>query len=194
MPASTVTATLSLVMTSCGWTSTTCSRMSTLMSRLTNGMTQRSPESTVFSYRPRNSTRPFSKGRTTRNPVAATRMARSEEHTSELQSRENLVCRLLLEKKKELSCRTNTPVLRVYRFSVPTPPTAIYTLPLHDALPIFPHVDFDEPLDERHDPAEPGVHRLLVSTEELDQALFERPYDSESGGGDQDGQIGRAHV
>src|SRR5690606_41992675 len=28
--------------------------------------------------------------------------ARSEEHTSELQSRENLVCRLLLEKKKKL--------------------------------------------------------------------------------------------
>src|SRR5690606_40840922 len=27
---------------------------------------------------------------------------RSEEHTSELQSRENLVCRLLLEKKKDL--------------------------------------------------------------------------------------------
>src|SRR5690606_41762812 len=29
---------------------------------------------------------------------------RSEEHTSELQSRENLVCRLLLEKKKEVNC------------------------------------------------------------------------------------------
>src|SRR5690606_41029743 len=28
---------------------------------------------------------------------------RSEEHTSELQSRENLVCRLLLEKKKKLA-------------------------------------------------------------------------------------------
>src|SRR5690606_40041517 len=28
------------------------------------------------------------------------RLRRSEEHTSELQSRENLVCRLLLEKKK----------------------------------------------------------------------------------------------
>src|SRR5690606_40995380 len=28
--------------------------------------------------------------------------ARSEEHTSELQSRENLVCRLLLEKKKQV--------------------------------------------------------------------------------------------
>jgi len=27
-------------------------------------------------------------------------VVRSEEHTSELQSRENLVCRLLLEKKK----------------------------------------------------------------------------------------------
>src|SRR5690606_42012863 len=31
---------------------------------------------------------------------AAVRSCRSEEHTSELQSRENLVCRLLLEKKK----------------------------------------------------------------------------------------------
>src|SRR6266511_758845 len=28
---------------------------------------------------------------------------RSEEHTSELQSRENLVCRLLLEKKKKIT-------------------------------------------------------------------------------------------
>src|SRR5690606_40244810 len=31
--------------------------------------------------------------------------ARSEEHTSELQSRENLVCRLLLEKKKKKAKR-----------------------------------------------------------------------------------------
>src|SRR5690606_39972414 len=31
---------------------------------------------------------------------------RSEEHTSELQSRENLVCRLLLEKKKSKSLAT----------------------------------------------------------------------------------------
>src|SRR5690606_39569677 len=30
-------------------------------------------------------------------------VTRSEEHTSELQSRENLVCRLLLEKKKKLN-------------------------------------------------------------------------------------------
>src|SRR3712207_7941574 len=33
-------------------------------------------------------------------PVAAARWPRSEEHTSELQSRQYLVCRLLLEKKK----------------------------------------------------------------------------------------------
>src|SRR2546422_2744568 len=31
---------------------------------------------------------------------------RSEEHTSELQSRLHLVCRLLLEKKKDSKCRT----------------------------------------------------------------------------------------
>src|SRR5690606_39809881 len=33
---------------------------------------------------------------------------RSEEHTSELQSRENLVCRLLLEKKKKKKKRKQT--------------------------------------------------------------------------------------
>src|SRR5439155_26470166 len=35
---------------------------------------------------------------------ACWRCARSEEHTSELQSRGHLVCRLLLEKKKKKSC------------------------------------------------------------------------------------------
>src|SRR5690606_42075890 len=34
---------------------------------------------------------------------------RSEEHTSELQSRENLVCRLLLEKKNKASNKPHTP-------------------------------------------------------------------------------------
>src|SRR3712207_8177841 len=33
---------------------------------------------------------------------------RSEEHTSELQSRQYLVCRLLLEKKKQLTTTNNT--------------------------------------------------------------------------------------
>src|SRR5690349_22036444 len=36
----------------------------------------------------------------------ADRQRRSEEHTSELQSRRDLVCRLLLEKKKKRRCRS----------------------------------------------------------------------------------------
>src|SRR5690606_40757999 len=46
-----------------------------------------------------------------RLPGDETRL-RSEEHTSELQSRENLVCRLLLEKKKRPTwkpCQARTP-------------------------------------------------------------------------------------
>src|SRR3712207_7535656 len=38
-------------------------------------------------------------------PLVAVGMGRSEEHTSELQSRQYLVCRLLLEKKKQHSIR-----------------------------------------------------------------------------------------
>src|SRR2546427_5708297 len=41
---------------------------------------------------------------------------RSEEHTSELQSQSNLVCRLLLEKKK----KTTTPTLALARTSCAT--------------------------------------------------------------------------
>src|SRR5260370_32155255 len=37
------------------------------------------------------------------------RAERSEEHTSELQSHLNLVCRLLLEKKKKLMCLAPSP-------------------------------------------------------------------------------------
>src|SRR5215475_12882316 len=90
---------------------------------------------------------------------------RSEGHTSELQSRENLVCRLLLEKKKTLqrSMRQKPPIetlwaaligkdaAAAYRvicrlsqeprnslffFFNDTATTEIYTLSLHDALPI----------------------------------------------------------
>src|SRR6266511_3257764 len=97
---------------------------------------------------------------------------RSEEHTSELQSRENLVCRLLLEKKKyrierasrrrrrrrsdrrrrlrRRSCespaaarsRSHRNRCRNPRAALPffffndTRTTEIYTLSLHDALPI----------------------------------------------------------
>src|SRR5688572_31816972 len=46
------------------------------------------------------------------------RDARSEEHTSELQSQSNLVCRLLLEKKKKL---TNSRSLGIMITILPTP-------------------------------------------------------------------------
>src|SRR5690606_42031317 len=41
-------------------------------------------------------------GRGPRSAPRRSTTGRSEEHTSELQSRENLVCRLLLEKKNEI--------------------------------------------------------------------------------------------
>src|SRR5690606_39572157 len=44
---------------------------------------------------------PSRKCRPARPAICPSSAARSEEHTSELQSRENLVCRLLLEKKKK---------------------------------------------------------------------------------------------
>src|SRR5256886_4180201 len=40
--------------------------------------------------------------------------SRSEEHTSELQSQSNLVCRLLLEKKKKLVCDIRSATRWVY--------------------------------------------------------------------------------
>src|SRR6266571_8253897 len=63
-------------------------------------MIRRPPRSTLFPYttlfRSRSNSSPTCWGsRWTRS-----RRARSEEHTSELQSHVNLVCRLLLEKKK----------------------------------------------------------------------------------------------
>src|SRR5207302_6238092 len=64
------------------------------------------PRSTLFPYTTLFRSRPPRDRRRCREPAAARRSRlrcpspRSEEHTSELQSRENLVCRLLLEKKK----------------------------------------------------------------------------------------------
>src|SRR6266850_4694375 len=64
-------------------------------------MIRRPPRSTLFPY-----TTLFRSGGSnprawcSRGPWTRSRSARSEEHTSELQSPCNLVCRLLLEKKK----------------------------------------------------------------------------------------------
>src|SRR3712207_6943143 len=43
---------------------------------------------------------------------------RSEEHTSELQSRQYLVCRLLLEKKKNLDC--SYMFIHLYKLETPS--------------------------------------------------------------------------
>src|SRR3712207_7209145 len=82
-------------------------------------MIRRPPRSTLFPYttlfrsrRPPATVRTATAVRSRRWPASRTSPAvrttatvRSEEHTSELQSRQYLVCRLLLEKKKE----TNAP-------------------------------------------------------------------------------------
>src|SRR6266571_2393778 len=122
-------------------------------------MTRRPPKSTLFPY-----TTLFRSG-VTRDPnkmgYPAINLAdvynRSEEHTSELQSHVNLVCRLLLEKKKLQHRRTQQtegvvrqthhqsqtrqfllPCVRgqFFFFFNDTATTEIYTLSLHDALPI----------------------------------------------------------
>src|SRR5258707_11740750 len=49
---------------------------------------------------------------TATQPAAQPATARSEEHTSELQSRQYLVCRLLLEKKKKSASATLPAQLR----------------------------------------------------------------------------------
>src|SRR5260370_10792725 len=54
--------------------------------------------------------------------------ARSEEHTSELQSHLNLVCRLLLEKKKYKNVHDPISPPRMHGYpSTSTPPTATHT-------------------------------------------------------------------
>src|SRR5215203_7073270 len=66
-------------------------------------MIRRPPRSTLFPYTTLFRSRPGRPGRARgqRRPRLA-RPGRSEEHTSELQSRQYLVCRLLLEKKKKI--------------------------------------------------------------------------------------------
>src|SRR2546430_9259646 len=89
-------------------------------------MIRRPPRSTLFPYTTlfrSLSTAPLRSGRlprsNTREPTDSGRgfLSRSEEHTSELQSQSNLVCRLLLEKK-------NRTAQRSYESSHPPSPRA----------------------------------------------------------------------
>src|SRR5256885_5389956 len=68
------------------------------------------------------------------------RSSRSEEHTSELQSPCNLVCRLLLEKKKKTHKITNQPFATIElckvstnKFCVP----AVRQVMKHDVIPTY---------------------------------------------------------
>src|SRR5438105_9522488 len=66
-------------------------------------MIRRPPRSTLFPYTTLfRSCSSFSGPCCSSTPLPSSVCARSEEHTSELQSRVDLVCRLLLEKKKTL--------------------------------------------------------------------------------------------
>src|SRR2546422_2257662 len=92
-------------------------------------MIRRPPRSTLFPYTTLFRSGPYLRTRssitpsfTSDRPVlvgplsASTSVLRSEEHTSELQSRLHLVCRLLLEKK-------NTEVPRGSTLEPPAPPS-----------------------------------------------------------------------
>src|SRR2546430_4213101 len=86
-------------------------------------MIRRPPRSTLFPYttlfrshvtdgslptEPKSNCRISSLAQRTTNPTVQPDWWRSEEHTSELQSQSNLVCRLLLEKKKyRIPCATH---------------------------------------------------------------------------------------
>src|SRR6266849_3664957 len=137
-------------------------------------MIRRPPSSTLFPYTTlfRSASGVCSYGRRATQVVRKSAShGRSEEHTSELQSRVDLVCRLLLEKKKvglvlilmpgnriytTRSCMLAACFIRlsrlmlsphsfntcrmvaytVYFFFNDAATTEIYTLSLHDALPI----------------------------------------------------------
>src|SRR5215204_5222038 len=132
-------------------------------------MIRRPPRSTLFPYTTlfrSHDPYPPPHGGDLRGRAAVFRDVRSEEHTSELQSHSDLVCRLLLEKKKsEDACLVglNPPphdssvykraklepdaarwlpsldalaVVRTDLFFHDTATTEICTLSLHDALPI----------------------------------------------------------
>src|SRR2546429_3989484 len=71
-----------------------------------------------------------------RTPASEGMALRSEEHTSELQSRLHLVCRLLLEKKKTIKSLPTLPLLSDDAFR--TTPTFLPAAALTSVLPLDP--------------------------------------------------------
>src|SRR5438270_2618976 len=83
-------------------------------------MIRRPPRSTLFPYTTlfRSRATPFLTWGDRVGPRCYCECARSEEHTSELQSQSNLVCRLLLEKKKKYTQRLPDRNLDFYRATI----------------------------------------------------------------------------
>src|SRR5260370_19953258 len=93
-------------------------------------MIRRPPRSTLFPYTTlfrsisarasAAAAEPAGRGpiRTSASRSRNARAARSEEHTSELQSHLNIVCRLLLEKKKKTTLPSQTLLLLVVQLSL----------------------------------------------------------------------------
>src|SRR5450432_4608178 len=69
-------------------------------------MIRRPPRSTLFPYTTLFRSEPWEGSQTLPRRARPSKARRSEEHTSELQSRSDLVCRLLLEKKKKNKNKT----------------------------------------------------------------------------------------
>src|SRR5690242_21234694 len=86
-------------------------------------MIRRPPRSTLFPYTTLFRS-PIFMCAANATPVTTTitviQRTRSEEHTSELQSHVNLVCRLLLEKKNKFTSRPQTALLRYIVDSIGT--------------------------------------------------------------------------
>src|SRR3972149_1781427 len=99
--------------------------------------------------------------------VRAGMSTRSEEHTSELQSQSNLVCRLLLEKKKrDLPIRSEehtpkrqlTPTPEGRLVSTPRSVAAMFTVwgPPRVCYPAAPRPPLREITDRAHEAGPPG--------------------------------------
>src|SRR2546430_7238920 len=94
-------------------------------------MIRRPPRSTLFPYTTLFRSKSFSFRPATATPASITstiangKSWRSEEHTSELQSQSNLVCRLLLEKKKKK--KTHYPLTNNDSITTPVRATDILT-------------------------------------------------------------------
>src|SRR3712207_3045856 len=119
---------------------------------------------------------------------------RSEEHTSELQSRQYLVCRLLLEKKNNNTSPVCTSSTCLFFFFNDTATTEIYTLSLHDALPISSEKESGVTLTTPMIWNGPLIRASSCLVRCVASARLAPPHGCGGGRGRRAAEIGRAHV